>query len=85
MISADRASQLAPFGVVVELEVALQRDQQADHLLLADLHAAADPHAGADRAPARRDQVGAAEEQARSLRAADRLAAGEGHQVESLA
>jgi len=75
----------APFRVVVELEVALDGGQQPDDLLLADLHGTPDPHAGADGSLTRRDQVGAAEQQPRGLRARDRLARlGEAHKpVES--
>jgi hypothetical protein len=45
---------------VIERDVSFDGGQQADDLLFADLHPPADSHAGADRALARCDQIGAA-------------------------
>ena len=60
---------------LVEAEVPLDGRDQADHLLLADLHRAADRLVGRPVHPNRLDQVGPAEDQAGRLRAAQPLAA----------
>ena len=76
-ISASRSNHVgnagfpaAPFRVVIKLDEPLDRRQQADDLLLADLHPAADAHVGTDRLLTRRDQVATPQQQPRRLRAA---------------
>ena len=70
-----------PLGVVVVLEEELERGHEADDGLLADLAGA--PDGGVGRSVGRRgaDEVGAADEQARVLRAPDALAPAEDHEV----
>ena len=69
--------------LVVYLEIALHRRQQADHLLLADLHAPANAAPGAPAPSGGQHQVLAAQQQAGTLGPQQSLAPAESHQVES--
>ena len=76
--------ELTLFRQVIFRQVELQRDQHTEHLFLVDLHSASDGVAVRGRVQAGRcDEILSTEQQAGTLRAAESLAAGERHEVET--
>ena len=78
------AVEFAPFGRVVDIQIALDSSNQAHDLFLANLHAPPDATIRTDRFPGGLDQIRTAEQEARGLRPKQALAPGKDHHVEAL-